>query len=281
MLDRFSLAGNAVGALRTANVLNRVLGQPGASVRVASADDAMADAHLQLDHGLVRPGTRVSVDRFATVVRAGALAIEAAVLAEAHVDDEAAGHLTVGVSDLRVSEGPSEIAQVTSLAASLASRDLDLAQVGKGVGLQDARVQMHDASATIRGARRRAFTSKPALRTLAFHDGRPVGRVALAIPDLELPLLLLPNALLLLPKGVSIEAGRARASISAEVDLERAAGTGVAHVFAQGLRARVGDEPLEGDLHVDLKARESDGGSNFTGSTLAFDGTVGSPPTAW
>lgn len=110
---------------------------------------------------------------------------------------------------------------------------------------------------------------------------RPEGRVAVEVPDIELPLSLVPNALLLLPRGVSVEGGRAQASVSADVDLESMAATGEARVVVKELRARVGQEAVDGELRIDLRARESHGGTALSGSTLAFDGTVGTPPTAW
>jgi hypothetical protein len=90
-----------------------------------------------------------------------------------------------------------------------------------------------------------------------------------------------PNALLLLPKGLSIDGGRGRAAISAEVDLDRGDASGTAKVVAQGVHARVGPEAIDGELRLDLRVNEGEGASVLSGSTLAFDGTVGTPPVAW
>lgn len=363
MLDRVSVDGTVRGTLRVANVLGRVLEAPDPGVsHVTRADDARVDARIHLDHGVLRSGTQVLVDRFATVAYAGAIVLDASLTAQALVDDGGTGHLRVRGSAFRAEQGASESLRATSVAATVASRDLDLALWGKGIDLlgsvegegllarldqstlgmshfsvaattarlqpgaeplagtftlaaenllferkevtgganlqarlvvsrsasaeeridlSGSEVRLRNAYASIKGARVLVPSLEVQARSLAFVGSHPVGRVAVETPNIELPLKLVPNALLLLPKIVTIEGGRARATLAADVDVEHMAATGEARVVVQALQARVGEQPLAGELRLEVRARESDESTVFSGSTLAFDGTVGVPPAPW
>jgi hypothetical protein len=363
MIGRVSVQGNVRGILRMTDVLGQLFEPPEPGVRRAShADDAPIDARIELDHGVLRPGTEVHVESFAAVAHAGPLVVEASVSAQARVDESGAGHLIVGGAALRASSSPSETLRARSLAAIVTSRDLDLARLGKGMDLQgsvdgddvsarldevalaaphisvaatSARVQsgseplagnltieshaisverkdvtgsadvrakvvasesrspagrldlsgselhLRNAHASVKGARVDVASFEAHAPTLAFAESRAVGRITIEASGIDVPLSLVPNALLLLPKVISVESGRARASASATLDVEHMAATGEALVLVQGLRARLGEEPIDGELHVDVRARESDGATILSGSTLAFNGTVGQPPAPW
>jgi hypothetical protein len=151
----------------------------------------------------------------------------------------------------------------------------------EAVELSGSDVQLRNAHATVKGASVVIPSLEARARHLTLGGPRPAGQIALEVPDIELPLSLVPNALLLLPKGVSIDGGRGSAAISADVDLDRREATGVARVVAEGVRARVGQEAIDGQLRLELRATGGGGGTDLSGSTLAFDGTVGTPPVAW
>ena len=211
MLDRVSVDGSLLGTLRVANVLGRVLEASGPGVsRVTRADDAPVDARIHLDHGVLRPETQVQIDRFATVANVGEIALEASVTALALVDDAGTGHLTFDGSAFRAARGTSESLRATSIAATVASRTLDLGLLGKGLDVSGGEVQLHNGHASLRGARVLIPSLEVRARSLAFVGSRLVGRVAVEAPDIELPLQLVPNALLLLPKDRH-DPGRPRA----------------------------------------------------------------------
>ncbi len=281
MLDRVSVDGNVRGTLRVANVLAHIVDAPDPGVsRVRRADDAPVDAQVHLGHGVLGPGTQVDIGRFAAVAYAGAVVVDASVSVQAHVDDGGTGHVSLDGSAFRAVRRTSENVRATSVTATVATRDLDLALVGKGLALAGS-VEGKGVLAQVKGARVLIPSVEAHARNLTLFGPRPAGRVAVVVPDIELPLSLVPNALLLLPGGVSVEGGQAQAAVSADVDLESMAVTGEARVVAKGLRARVQQEAVDGELRIDLRANESHGRTALSGSTLAFDGTVGTPPTAW
>jgi hypothetical protein len=284
MLDQISIAGNVLGRLQVGSILDRALAAPDPGVAAAGrTEDALIDARVHLDHGVLRPGTAVRLDPFSAIVRTGALRVEASVTAQAHIDDDGVGHLGVWGADFRATQGTSESVRAKSLAVNLASRDLDLARVGTSLDLGGSRVEGEGVVASVHGV----SLSAPRVSVVATAarlqpgDEPPVRRLAVEVPDLELPLPLAPGAQGLLPEGVSIQGGRVRGSISADIDLERKAGAGHARLVAEDLHARAGDEALDGEVRLDVRAVESGGRTALSGSTLAFDGTVGGPPVAW
>ena len=113
-------------------------------------------------------------------------------------------------------------------------------------------------------------------------DEPPIRRLAVEVPDLELPLPLAPGAEELLPEGVSIEGGRVRGSISADVDLERkAAGRPRAARRRRACTPGPATRPSMASCASTSAPSRAAGGTGLSGSTLAFDGTVGGPPVAW
>ncbi len=272
MLDRFSVDGDVGGTLRAANVLGRVLEAPDPGVaRATRAEDAPVDAHLRLDHGVLRSGTQVQIDRFAGVAHAGGLVIDASVTAQAHVDDEGTGHLRVGSTGLRIAQGASKSLRATAVAVTLATRDLDLARVGEGCDLSggvDGEGLLVRADGTMASAR---SVSVVATSARLQPGARPLKGAFTMVAD----------ALSFEQKALAVEAHRLRVNVSADVDTVPAAGTGDALVVAQGLRARIGDASVDGELRLDVRARESTGGTTLSGSALAFNGTAGPPPVPW
>ena len=77
------------------------------------------------------------------------------------------------------------------------------------IDLSDSEVRLRNAHASIKGAAVLIPSLRVRARNFALAGSRPSGRIAVEVPDIELPLSLVPNALLLLPKGLSIEGGQA------------------------------------------------------------------------
>lgn len=283
-LERISVDGGVRGTLRVANVLDDLLEAPDPGLTATRADDTALDAQVHVDHGVLRPGTALHVDPFAAAVHSRAIVVEGTVTADARVDDDGTVHVAAGSSNLRATPGvASRSLRAASLAAIATSRDVDLARVGEDLRVEGS-VEGKEVVVRFDGATVASPSFSMTTRSLRFRPGTgplTVNRVAVRAPDIELPLSLIPNALLLLPKVVSIEGGRARVSVSADIDVEHKAATGEALVITQGLRARLGDEAIDGDLHIDVRARESNGSTALSGSTLAFNGTVGDPPAPW
>ncbi len=358
ILDRVSVDGDVHGTLRTATVLSRILG----SESTVRADDAAVDARMDLNHGVLRSGTQVHVDRFALEARTGPVTVDAALTADVQVDDGDTAHLNVEGKDFRAAKSGGDGVAAKGFAANAQRHALDLARVRDPLDLAgnlevenlDARfdgtraaaprfsiatgkarlqagaepaggeftlsadalsverkdvagkadlfariaaydrrsptertdfagseVQLRNAGLSVGGAHVVVPSLEARTRSLALVGSRPAGRVALEVPEIEVPLALVPNALLLLPKVVSIESGRARAMIQADVDLDRLAATGDARVVTEGLRAHVGGQPVTGDLHFDVRAREKEGATELSGSKLTFDGAVGDGGSPW
>jgi hypothetical protein len=362
MVDRVSVDGDVRGTARMATVLGRLLGSDDRASPIPRADDAPLEARLHLDHGVLRSGTQVHLDRFAADVRSGPIVVETSVTAQARVDDGDTTHLNVDCAACRLTNGAEERVHARSLVASVETHGLDLARLGdpfdvrgsldgedldvvfdgtalavprfsiaatkgrfgagegplageftvaadalsgehnevKGkadlsarlvvsrtsapaerIELSGSALDLRAAHLTIKGTR----VAVPALRvrahSLSFVASRPVGRVAVDVPDVDVPLSLVPNALLLLPRVVSIESGHAHAALSADVDLDHLAATGEAHVVTQGLRAHVGEEAVAGELRLDVHAREGEGATVLSDGKLTFDGTVGDPAASW
>ncbi len=361
MIDRISIDGDVQGTPRIASIMARVLGSDGGESPVDHADDAALDAHLHLDHGVLRSGTQMHLDHFATRVHSGSVTMEMAATVEVRVDDGDTAHLNVECAGCRVTKGASGSAQAKSLALAVESHALDLAHLddpldvrgsvegesvdarfdgttlaaprfsvaavkarvpagetlfageftitadavsaerkdlegqadlfarlvvqrgptAERVDLAGSELRLQKAHLTVKGARVDVPALEARARSLALVAERPVGHFAVDVPDADLPLSLVPNALLLLPKFVSIESGRAHATLAADVDVDHLAATGEAHVGTQGLRAHVGEEAFAGDLRLDVLAREGGGKTTLDGSKLTFDGAAGDAGELW
>ena len=251
---------------------------------VRSADVSLASRDLDL--GLV--GSRfdlsgsIEAQGFGARVEGTALAAPrlsvAATAARFQPGDEPfAGALMVSADALSIERN--DMSGATDLMARMAV-SWHRSPIGR-IDLSGSEVRLRGTRASIKGAAIAMPSLEVRARSLALVESRPVGRIALEAPDIEVPLALIPNAVLLLPKGVSIDGGQGRAMVSAEVDLEHAAATGTARFVAQSVRARVAGEALDGELRLDLHASEQGDSTVLSGSTVAFDGTVGSPPVAW
>ncbi len=260
----------------------------GTSETVARAVDVSL-ASRDLDLGLVGSGFdltgSVEAQGFlgrveGTTLTAPRLSLAATAARFRPGDEPLAGALMISADALSV--GRQDVTATTDLLATVAvSRHRSPTD---RIDLSGSEVRLRSARASIKGAVLAIPSLEVRARSLALGvgvDSGPVGHIGIEAPDIEVPLALVPNAFLLLPQGVSIDGGHGRATVSADVDLARRAATGTAHFVAQAMHARVAGEALDGELRLDLHAAEQGGATDLSGSTVAFDGTVGSPPAPW
>ncbi|HLK40105.1 MAG TPA: hypothetical protein VKU41_25290 [Polyangiaceae bacterium] len=121
LLDHVSVNGDLEGVADLANPLNRL----SRTVRVLRARPAVA-AQIQLDHGVLRPGTLITADSFDAVVAGVGLSFHASLDARLGVGPDGGGSATVGCSGLRVLQEGYPRARARRIVAELASHDLDL-----------------------------------------------------------------------------------------------------------------------------------------------------------
>jgi hypothetical protein len=85
------------------------------------------DSHVVLDHGRLADGTRVGIDAKDCAIEANGLAFAAAIRTDLGVE-AGVGTVDTRVTGLRVSRSGSEQARITSIAATVTSRHLQIAQ---------------------------------------------------------------------------------------------------------------------------------------------------------
>lgn len=112
-----------------------------------------------------------------------------------------------------------------------------------------------------------------------------LGLVVADMPRAELPDLSLLQDVLPMPKGVTIEAGRAHAHLHVALDLSSYATHGKVEVASQAVRVRVGPEVLTGDVSGDVHARSGSapGSVLLSGTTVALTNIAiqGRPTSGW
>jgi hypothetical protein len=131
-LDHLSADADVRGTLRLDAAMNRLVGPSSAvEFEVASAT-APADARLLIDHGLIRPGTRVGIDPFDVRLRAAQLSlggrVEASLLVEAR-DGSAAGKASLRATSLSAVAHSTEVASAESFSTVVTGRELHLARL--------------------------------------------------------------------------------------------------------------------------------------------------------
>lgn len=114
------------------------------------------------------------------------------------------------------------------------------------------------------------------------------GHLAIDVPAADLVDLGRLREVVSLPAGIAIEAGKGRARLHAEVELDSGSATGDAEIVTHRMRALVGSTELFGDIDLALQARRSggaDGTIDLSGSTLAVTragtGTGAEPANGW
>lgn len=147
----------------------------------------------------------------------------------------------------------------------------------KRVDLSGSTVSFRDMHASVKGVSLDAATMEASARGVTVGTAGATGRISMEVPAIEVPSLPAAGALIALPKGVAIEAGRASVSARVGVDLATLEGDGQLAVAAPNLRLRLGARRLEGALSVALTARQRGAVMDLSGGQLAFqsDGAPG------
>ncbi len=131
-IDHASLDADVVGRLHADHAVNRLLATSDADrVEIAQAV-APVDLRLLVNHGSIRPGTRVRMEPFDARVHREDLTAGARLEAEVRVEDEegrGAGFANVRVSSLHVLAGSAEVATAESLSVAATSRELRIVQL--------------------------------------------------------------------------------------------------------------------------------------------------------
>jgi hypothetical protein len=124
VLHQVSLTGDLRGAVHVATIAQHALrGEP---VTVVQGETSF-EADLAVDHGVLRPGMRVHVDRFSTRTAGLGFQLLASVEASADVDDVNVGQARLDVDDVTLSAGDTARATAGRVAATFRSHELDLA----------------------------------------------------------------------------------------------------------------------------------------------------------
>ena len=124
-LDRLSVAGDMRGRVHLVPMANEVLDGQGVEVEQA---EARFDADLNIDHGVLRSGTRIHAEPFSTRVRGADLEFAASVEPSFVVGEDGMGRAELQAKKLLVSQDGYPRALATLVSAVLQSRELDLAR---------------------------------------------------------------------------------------------------------------------------------------------------------
>jgi hypothetical protein len=128
ILRYVSLDASLLGSAHTAELLDLIA--PASLLKVTHAEGPM-DLRLLLDHGALRPGSRVSTSCRESEASAGELSIYAGIGAELRVEsgsEPPIAQVDVGVSNLRFETRGVELARASGLSIRIESRDIDLAK---------------------------------------------------------------------------------------------------------------------------------------------------------
>jgi hypothetical protein len=112
--------------------MNRLVAPPSAEEFEVAPATVPADARLLIEHGLIRPGTRVGIDPFDVRLRAAQWSlgarVEAALLVEAG-DGSAAGRASLRATSLNAVVRSTEVASAESFSTVVTGRELHLARL--------------------------------------------------------------------------------------------------------------------------------------------------------
>ena len=123
-LDQISLRGDMSGVALVANVANRAMEGDGVEIGPA---EAPFELRAEVDHGLLRPGTQVRTEPFDVRATVAGLVLEATIQGDVQVDDDSVGYADVRLGGMRLSASGLPRVRAASIAATFATRDLDLA----------------------------------------------------------------------------------------------------------------------------------------------------------
>ena len=138
-LHQISVFGALAGRLHVAGVLRLALGPSGVDVADADSDLAL---RVAIDHGVVRPGTRVALDPFRVEARLGRAEVDGVVSPTLEVEDAAVVHAEIHGTDLRYPERGTVRDRAEHLSARAATHETGLTRLIEGPrSFVDARVE--------------------------------------------------------------------------------------------------------------------------------------------
>jgi len=124
IVDQVSIRARLGGVVLVANVANRAMEGHGVKL---DPTEAPFELRAEIDHGVLRPGTQVRTEPFDARGTAAGLVFEASLQADLRVGDDDLGYTDLRVASARVSSSGQPRARAASIAATLVSRNLDLA----------------------------------------------------------------------------------------------------------------------------------------------------------
>jgi hypothetical protein len=263
---------------------------------------AVTSRHLQLSHGFDDALFTVDIGGAGTrnlgawvhyLPSTSAFVVQSGIVtADGHAsgslaEGSASGAATVTAEDLRAKLGSAElsatlVANVDLQRGTWADRTFDLS--GSHVVLRAISARSAHGG--------EAFLVIPAVTVvaprLALAPSGVDGHASIDLPRAELVDLGGLGALLPLPRGFVLEAGRGHARLRADAELASRAVRGDGEIVARGVRVRAGSTELFGDLDCAVRARRTEGAGGSTdlsGSTLALTqggtGSAARPEDAW
>jgi len=123
IVDSISIMGDVHGLLQPADPVQRAL----PTVHVQPVD-ATVDAHVSIDHGVIRPATRLHVAPFDAAARTGEFSLKARVEVTADVDASGRGRATVATASVSAASEGVTRARLNTAEFALTSEKLDLAR---------------------------------------------------------------------------------------------------------------------------------------------------------
>jgi hypothetical protein len=198
----------------------------------------------------------------------------------------AVGGMTIAGNDVTVGLGPATV--VSKLAAHVDLRRASWQDRRFDLSGSDVALRTVSARSTRSGA---AMIDVPSLIVaaprLSLTPSSVEGHVVIDLPRADVHLGEL-HELVSLPRGVTIDEGRGRANLHADVELGTGAVRGDAEIVSRGIRARAGSTQIFGDLDCTLRARRTGGAAgstNLSGSTFvitrAGTGDAGPGEDSW
>jgi hypothetical protein len=149
------------------------------------------------------------------------------------------------------------------------------------IDFADSEASLRNLNAMIRGVQIVVSAVDAHAHDAAIGADGLTGRMAMDAPHIQVPSLPALAALLSLPPDVAVETGSASASVRLDVDLGRLACNGDVRIAGRGLHIHVGSDRMAGDLTLALRATQSGGVTDLSGSQVDFKGDAAPEIADW
>jgi hypothetical protein len=123
IVDWISVLGDVGGRLEPADSVQRMV----PTVHMQPVDTAI-EAHVLVDHGVIRPATRLRVAPFEAVAGTGELSVRASVEATAEVDASGRGRVAIAAASVTAAHDGADVARLNTTEFAVTSKKLDLAR---------------------------------------------------------------------------------------------------------------------------------------------------------